>query len=508
MDSGASEEEPINEASSKTEIKGGNAWMLYCSRALTAWGDRLWAFGLGLLLFRIYPENLQLLAAYGFANCTTSILFGASIGNWIDASERFKAAKTFLIIQNLSVALDCALLAAYFNWKVEAIEYFGSWVTFLVALISIAIALVANLSSTGSKIVVEKDWIVVIAGGDDDKLAKMNSIFRTIDLVCLTAAPSIAGVLFTYASYVFTAIAIGVWNICSVILEYILLVYIHKQFSGLSKKSVPREESSTGFFSKISGSYNGWIYYFKHEVRNAGLGLAFLYMTVLGFDAITWAFAITQCVPEYVLGILVAVSAFIGILGSLTFPTLRKCFGLKKSGLVGMGALVTCLCLCVISVWLPGSPFDPWFEQSNVSEVVEEGSGMTEEVATDTIEQVCDSSAPNATSVAVLLAGIILARFGLWVTDLSVTQILQENVTELKRGVVGGVQNSLNSGMDLLKYVFVLLLPNPNSFGFLIVLSFAFICMGAVSFSTFACKGSCLCCPKSKYAAARTSESV
>ena len=43
----------------------GGLWKLYISRALTAWGDRLWAFGLGLLLFRIYPENLTLVAAFG-----------------------------------------------------------------------------------------------------------------------------------------------------------------------------------------------------------------------------------------------------------------------------------------------------------------------------------------------------------------------------------------------------------------------------------------------------------
>ena len=37
-----------------------------------------------------------------------------------------------------------------------------------------------------SKIVVEKDWIVVIAGGSNNKLAKLNSIFRTIDQVRLS----------------------------------------------------------------------------------------------------------------------------------------------------------------------------------------------------------------------------------------------------------------------------------------------------------------------------------
>ncbi len=42
--------------------------------------------------------------------------------------------------------------------------------------------------------------------------------------------------------------------------------------------------------------------------------------------------------------------------------------------------------------------------------------------------------------VGVFLAGVIAARFGLWITDLTITQILQEHVEEEHRGIVNGVQ--------------------------------------------------------------------
>ena len=59
--------------------------------------------------------------------------------------------------------------------------------------------------------------------------------------------------------------------------------------------------------------------------------------------------------------------------------------------------------------------------------------------------------------------------------DLVVTQLLQENVQERERGVVNGVQNSLNMLMDLLKFTLVIMVPQIHLFGFLIIISFIFI---------------------------------
>ena len=76
------------------------------------------------------------------------------------------------------------------------------------------------------------------------------------------------------------------------------------------------------------------------------------------------------------------------------------------------------------------------------------------------------------------LLGIILARFGLWIVDLTINQILQERVAEDKRGVVNGVQDSLNNSLDLLKCVLVIILPHMETFAILIFLSFVSINIG------------------------------
>ena len=46
-----------------------------------------------------------------------------------------------------------------------------------------------------------------------------------------------------------------------------------------------------------------------YPIRNAGFALGCLYMTVLGFDNITYGFILQQCVTESVLGAIVGVSA-------------------------------------------------------------------------------------------------------------------------------------------------------------------------------------------------------
>lgn len=75
-----------------------------------------------------------------------------------------------------------------------------------------------------------------------------------------------------------------------------------------------------------------WRIYFRHEIRNAGIGLACLYLTVLGFDSITMGYAYSQGVPESLLGILLAVGAGIGLLGSVAFPSIVSRIGIERTG--------------------------------------------------------------------------------------------------------------------------------------------------------------------------------
>ena len=54
------------------------------------------------------------------------------------------------------------------------------------------------------------------------------------------------------------------------------------------KEITPSAPAGNSAFAPLKSTCEGWREYFKHSVRYAGIGLALLYMTVLGFDNITY----------------------------------------------------------------------------------------------------------------------------------------------------------------------------------------------------------------------------
>ena len=51
-------------------------------------------------------------------------------------------------------------------------------------------------------------------------------------------------------------------------------------------------------WSRTKLMLHSWKLYLTSEVREAGIALSLLYMTVLGFDNITYAYCLDQCVSE------------------------------------------------------------------------------------------------------------------------------------------------------------------------------------------------------------------
>ena len=124
----------------------------------------------------------------------------------------------------------------------------------------------------------------------------------------------------------------------------------------------------------------------------------------------------------------------------------------------------------MVSAWAPGSPFV--LSSSIVNETLNLTTASNGENSTYLQYDQVIQNHGSYISVSLLLAGIISSRLGLWVADLSVHQIFQQLLEERNRGTISGVQTGLESFMNLVKFGLVIAFPNPDKFGFLIILSF------------------------------------
>lgn len=309
------------------------------------------------------------------------------------------------------------------------------------------------------------------------------------------------------------------------------------------------------FRSRVRVLVLGIKIFFQQRVAFAGVGLACLYLTVLGFDSITTAYAYSQHVSPLTLGLLTAAGALTGIFGTFLFPIFRKIFGLDKTGLISNSIQLFFLMFCVASIWAPGHSghlLDPHYHHhSNRHEKIQErclnvsnsptvrinmqstpitwssdfplpssasiNMSLLPNKALSTISQIkptrtfssfvtitktnvtgCGNiTSKNSTktvnneqnsliSLVLLMGGIVMSRIGLWMTDLTITQLFQENVHESERGIVSGVQNSFNSIMDVAHFVMVTVAPRPEQFSVLILISVAMVTLGLMFYCLFA----------------------
>ncbi|KAG6939928.1 solute carrier family 40 (iron-regulated transporter), member 1 [Chelydra serpentina] len=383
----------------------------------------------------------------------------------------------------------------------------------------------------------------------------MNAAIRRMDQVINIFAPLSVGQVMTWASNVIGCGFILGWNVISLLVEFIFLSRVYQLVPPLAVKAQQNAEEYVierqMELTNVPGKYylgnlnltvfpemqrksvtklplcfrkmhrilctcrDGWKAYYRQSVFLAGLGLAFLYTTVLGFDCITTGYAYTQGISGSLLSILMALSAFSGLMGTILFTKLRKHYGLAVTGVVSSLLHVSCLMLCVFSVFAPGSPFDLGIFslltsknsslnhetlqknqlhiyplQRNINQpILPDRSSIHWTNNTVLLDSVHGGDHPESyISIILLFSGVILARIGLWSFDLTVTQLLQENIPESERGIVNGVQSSMNYLMDLVHFIMVILAPQPQQFGLLVIISLLFVITGHVMYFIYAKK--------------------
>ncbi|XP_043707232.1 solute carrier family 40 member 2 [Telopea speciosissima] len=451
---------------------------LYVGHFLARWGARMWEFSVGLYMINLWPDSLLFAAIYGVVEATSTAIFGPVVGQWVDRLTYVQVLRLWLLTQNLSFIVaggTVIVLLVYSSLKLTNFPAFLS----LVVLTNISGA-VGVLSTLAGTILVEREWVVVISNGKSPEvLTKMNSVIRRIDLSCKLFAPVFSGLIISFVSLKASAMTLALWNSISVWLQYWLLKSVLNGIPALGESNqkrmarlAPSDSLQSTYISEDTQSLlsyaesdlemreqnwkskiiqqiskipyiDAWSVYLQQEVVLPGVALALLYFTVLSFGTLMTAALEWKGIPAYVIGIARGVSAIVGIAATVLYPLVQSRISTLRTGLWSIWTQWTLLFVCVASIWVQNSFISAWM----------------------------------------LMGGVAASRLGLWMFDLAVIQQMQDHVPESDRCIVGGVQNSLQSMLDLLTYVMGIIISNPQDFGDLIILSFVLVTLAAVLYT-------------------------
>ncbi|XP_019053216.1 PREDICTED: solute carrier family 40 member 1-like [Nelumbo nucifera] len=470
---------------------------LYVGHFLTRWGTRMWEFSVGLYMIHIWPKSLLFAAIYGVVESASAALFGPIIGRWVDRLTYVQVLRLWLLTQNLSfIIAGGATVALIFHSSLKSISFVAFISLFVLTTVSGAIGVLSTLAGT---ILIEREWVVIISEGQPPEVrTKMNAVIRRIDLICKLFAPVISGFIISFISLKASAVTLALWNTVSVWLQFWLLMSVYNGIPSLSERSQKRitrprpndpledpsisqviealpshVESGSGAEQKGNRAeqkgnsklvnrilpmqcIEAWIVYLKQDIVLPGVALALLYFTVLSFGRLMTAALKWMGMPAYVIGIARGVSATIGIAATVVYPVLQSHISTLQTGLWSIWTQWIFLLVCVASIWVPNARISAWM----------------------------------------LMGGVAASRLGLWMFDLSVIQQMQDHVPESDRCVVGGVQNSLQSMLDLLSYVMGIIISNPQDFWKLTIMSFSSATLAGSLYTLHAYRRSTSCTMK------------
>ncbi|KAL2900018.1 Solute carrier family 40 member 2 [Bienertia sinuspersici] len=385
------------------------------------------------------------------------LYIGHFLSRWSARMWEFSVA-----LYMINIWPDSLLLTALYGVvESAAIALFGpiigQWVN---TLTYVKVLQLWTLSQNLSFIVAGITVIALLVNSEDQPsgtLTKLNSVLRRIDLVCKLCAPVVSGFIVSFISLTASATFLALWNIISVCLQYWLLSSVYYGIPTLHMKDSQKKETpysdpepSTSLSEQTSNYIEEKSDISSPETRALGcfsmlpcLGAWKTYLNQEVFGSLMTAALEWKGIPAYVIGIARGISAIVGITATFTYPIVESKISTLRTGLWSIWSQWSFLLICVGSIWVKNS----------------------------------------LSSAYMLMGGVAISRLGLWMFDLAVIQQMQDLVPDSDRCIVGGVQNSIQSAMDLLGYVMGVIIPNPEHFWVLILISFLVVTFAAMLYT-------------------------
>lgn len=457
------EQEPLLPGSPPRSHSHAVSRALYLSHFLSTWNARVLEYGAVLFLAELAPGTFLPLSLYAQLRSLSAVLLSNKIGSYIDSTNRLKVVRNSIVYQRLAVMATCGLF-----WVMAGLhkdeeggskqpQRMGEGFSLTLGAL-IALACVERLCATMNLVSVERDWVVVIADGDNELLRSLNARMRRIDLFCKLVGPLAISYLDAWFSLVDVVALLLVWNLISMFVEYHTILQVYNFYPLLHEpKEAPPSHASEATRHPIKWLYHnvlkGFVFYVKHALFLPSFALSLLYMTVLSFGPQMVAFLLFQGRSPIEVGLMRTVSVIVELATTFIAPPIMGKAGPTRSGL----------------------GFVYW-------------QALALGVAVYFSYPLLSSTARVSTGALYLVVGVILSRIGLWGFDLCVQIIIQAGVEPANRAVFSSVEAAFQSLFEMLSFLQTIVWASPHQFKYPVLISTGTTVVAAALFTVHACR--------------------
>lgn len=408
------------------------------SRLLTRSGDQAWDFALPVTLVVLFPQRFSLIATIFLATKLGQFLFQPIMASLIDRWKRNLTAYFGTVLQLVSVVAAAACIHSLLAAQSSSSAKFNFGIDGLLICGVVISSIFSTLGSGLMDIAVGNDWIPTLV--EPDQLSTVNSRLKQIDLLTEVLSPVVAGVLLalsTQSNPLFGFQLVVLWNVISFGPEILILRRVFHRAQSLQQLPLSTSKFSGGLISKI---VMGWREFWSHSSAAAMLAYAFLWLSALSPHGVLLTSFLKGGweVSEVSLGIFRGAGAVFGLLATMTFPFVVRRLGVIRGSLAFIGLQAVTLLIAI-----------PFFYNRALDGIV-------------------------------FLSLVLISRIGLYGFSLGEMEIRQRTIEAGQRGQVNGVASALTSFATLILYGAGTLVPEHAQFHWMVLLSAASVCIGAV----------------------------
>ena len=416
---------------------------LYSSYMLAAWAWRGMEFTVALILLELLPDSLLLVSIFGLLDNGVRVVFGGMVGRYIDKAPRLQGAIRCYLFQNICIVCAGFGLSAAIGGQIDR----DSSMYWIIVSVSLLLAALASVGSSGVQISVERSMPKVIYQDSDADLSTMNARFRALDLLALLLSPIASGSLMTLLKPWAAILSLALYALIAWIPEIELLRFAVNSSPALSahKEVIEPAIKSKKWFGE------SWKVYMRQSVLLPCLSLALLYCTVLSLGFLMTSFLKWSGMTEVEVAMYRGLGALTGLAATVFYaPFCKWMGGSARVGMLGIYYQLLLLGLGVVPL---------------------------------AIAYFGVQARPSLVLVRLLITFVAGSRTGLWLFDLAVTRIMQDGIAPHELGTVNGVQVAVSASFETLSFLFSLLFPDPIEFPALMLGSLCVVASSALLFS-------------------------